>query len=118
MFRVSGSGKVRTINGAVRVRFIENPASESSFGSLNGTLELDFQPGLSADLLFKTTHGEIWTDFEVEPLNVKPKFEEERQGNTYVLSIDTWAGVRARRGGPSLFFETMNGDILIRNARN
>ena len=112
---VAGSGSATTVNGPVKVLFDANPGEPSSFKTINGTLDMAFQPDLSADLRFKTFNGEIWTDFDARPLPSDAPEEELRDG-WRIIHAGRWSGVRVARGGPRLTFETLNGDILIRNA--
>jgi len=114
---VTGPGEATTVNGAVQVHFDENPDGDSTFHTVNGKLELWFQPGLSADLRFKTFHGEARTDFDVTPLASDPPAETLHDGRRIIRTPD-WSAVRVDRGGPQLSFETLNGDILIRKARD
>jgi hypothetical protein len=113
-----GGGAVRatTVNGPVRARFDKNPTEDSTFKTVNGNVELWLQPGLSADLRFKTFSGEARTDFEVEPLP-SDAVVERKEGDRRMFVAREWSRVRVSRGGPQLSFETFNGNILIRNAR-
>ena len=111
-----GATSATTVNGPVTVRFDENPTEDSMFSTVNGNVELWLQPGLSADLRFKTFNGEARTDFDVEPLPSGAIFEKI-DGDRRIFRGHEWARVRAGRGGPELSFETLNGNILIRNAR-
>ena len=113
-----GGGSVRatTVNGPVRATFDTNPTGDSTFQTVNGNLELWLQPGLSADLRFKTFNGEARTDFEIEPLPFEPVVEK-KDGDRRVFKARQWSRVRVARGGPQLSFETLNGNILIHSAR-
>ncbi|MBC7924304.1 MAG: hypothetical protein H7039_01475, partial [Bryobacteraceae bacterium] len=66
----SGYGRIRTVNGEVRVAFTRNPVRASSFETLNGTLDVTFRPDLNADLKLSTFNGEVYTDFEVTPMTL------------------------------------------------
>ena len=98
------------------MRFDENPTDDSTFSTVNGTVELWLQPGLSADLRFKTFNGEARTDFDVEPLP-SGAIVERVDGDMRIYRGHEWSRVRIGRGGPEFSFETLNGNILIRNAR-
>jgi hypothetical protein len=113
--RIAGSGSATTVNGPVTIVFDGNPDDASSFKTINGKLDLSFQPDLSADLRFKTFNGEVWTDFDSLPLPSDAPVEELHDG-WKVIRAGAWSGVRVAGGGPRLTFETLNGDILIRNA--
>jgi len=111
------SVEATTVNGPLKARFDENPSGDSSFHTVNGEIELWLQPDVSADLRFKTFNGQALTDFEVQPLPLEPVVEEGRDGGRRVFRAHSWSAVRVGRGGPQLSFETLNGDILIRDAR-
>jgi len=111
---VSGSGHAYALNRPVRVLFKSNPAAESDFGSLNGDVDIAFQPGLSADLWMKTFNGHAYTDFDVVALPGRAGAREQH-GGKFVYKSNEFFGVRAGNGGPELKFDAFNGDIRIRN---
>jgi DUF4097 and DUF4098 domain-containing protein YvlB len=97
--------------------FERAPAAATAFKTVNGRIDVAFPSDLSADLAFKTMHGEIWTDFDVEPLAVAPTTEGKREGTRYVFRSDQRSMVRVGRGGPTHSFETLNGDIEVVGAQ-
>jgi len=111
---VEGAGTVSTVNGPVKVTFARNPAEATSFKSVNGTLDVTFRNGLNADLKMKTMNGGMYTDFPVTALPVAADQPEHRNGMT-VWRRNRMTGVRIGNGGPELTFETLNGEVLIRN---
>jgi hypothetical protein len=117
MSDVAGSGRAYALNGKLHITFRGNPARDSYFGSLNGDVDLFFQPGLSADLLLKTFNGEIYSDFEVAPLPSGP-ISRETQGNKHVYRANRFFGVRVGRGGPEIKLDGFNGDIRLHERRN
>jgi DUF4097 and DUF4098 domain-containing protein YvlB len=114
MHDVSGSGRAHALNGKVIVTFARNPVKESYFGSLNGAIEVSFQPGLSADLSLKTFNGHAYTDFAVTGLATAAAAPERRNGKFVYRSHD-FTTVRAGNGGPQYKFDAFNGDIRILN---
>lgn len=115
LMHIDGSGDVTTVNGEIEVIFDGNPSEASRFTTVNGTLDAAFQPDLSADLEMKTMNGEIRSHFEVAPLALAEP-ETRSVGDRTVIQMDHWTRVRIAQGGPRLTFETLNGDVLIRNA--
>lgn len=109
---IGGSGDAHTVNGPVAVHFVKNPLSATSFKSINGQLDAYFQPGLSADLLFKTFNGEIFSDFDVAP-GVLPKTVAEQHNGKYVYRSNRAAAGRAGNGGPEILFDAFNGNIRL-----
>ena len=112
MSGIGGSGDVHTVNGPVTLRFARNPLRACSVKSVNGALEAFFQPGLSADLFFKTFNGQIYSNFDVTPLPV-PAAETERKNGMFVYRSNRAGGGRVGHGGPQISFETLNGGIRL-----
>jgi hypothetical protein len=117
MSGIAGSGLASTVNGNVDVRFGKNPQLPCGFKTVNGSIEISVPGELSADLKLKTFNGEVYTDFEVTGLP-RPVSAPERIGRRTVYRGDEFFSVRAGGGGPSLVFETLNGDIRIRRNHN
>jgi hypothetical protein len=111
---IEGSGSVSTVNGPVKVTFAKNPAAATSFKSVNGTLDVAFRPGLNADVKFRTMRGDIFTDFPTSALPVAAE-QPEHRGNMIVWRRNRMSGVRIGGGGPELSFETLNGQVFVRN---
>ena len=117
LLEVAGSGHAHALNRPLKVLFSRNPAATSDFSSLNGDVEVAFRPGLSADVWLKTFNGEAYTDFEVSALPGRTASREQRDGK-FVYKGHQFYGVRVGHGGPELSFDTLNGNILIRNRGN
>lgn len=108
-----GSGEAVTVNGFVVARFIANPKSDSHFETINGKIDVSFQPGLSADLEMVARWGELWSEYEVEPLpSALPTTRTE--GGRTIIELQRGSRVRVDRGGPTHSFETLNGNIYVR----
>ena len=110
---VEGSGSVHTVNGPVKVTFARNPTGATSFKSVNGTLDVSFRSGLNADVKMKTMNGGMYTDFQASPMPI-PGQAEHRDGK-FLYRNHGMTGVRIGNGGPELSFETLNGEVLIKN---
>jgi hypothetical protein len=98
----------------VRVAFDRNPVGDSHFETINGDVEIFFRSDLAADLELRSSFGELWSEFKVEPLASRPPIETVKGGRR-VIKTDGGARVRVGPGGPSHSFETLNGDVLIRS---
>lgn len=112
-----GTGEARTVNGRLEASFDQAPAGASSFRSVNGDIDVVFPADLAADFEFKTMQGEIWTDFPAEAVTRTLERESRRDGELFVIRSDRGTTVRVGAGGPMHGFETLNGDITIREAR-
>ena len=111
---IEGSGTVHTVNGAVKVTYASNPQAATSFKTVNGSLDISFRAGLNADVKMKTMNGGLYTDFDVSAMPVAATAAENRNGK-FVWSSRRMTGVRIGRGGPELQFETLNGNVMIKN---
>lgn len=111
---IEGSGTIHTVNGGVKVTYARNPQAATSFKSVNGSLDISFRAGLNADVKMKTMNGGLYTDFDVSALPVVASAPETRNGKL-VWSSRRMTGVRIGRGGPELQFETLNGNVMIKN---
>ena len=114
MKNIEGSGTVHTVNGGVTVVYDRNPKGPTSFKSVNGSLDVSFRAGLNADVKMKTMNGGLYTDFDVSTLPVAATSAENRNGK-FVWSSRRMTGVRIGQGGPELVFETLNGNVMIKN---
>jgi len=115
MLEMSGSGKAHALNGRMKVTFASNPRNASSFSSLNGSIDVAFQPGLSADLRFKTFNGSVFSDFPVEAQPADFAAGPARVGQ--IFQKNQFQSGRVGRGGPELTFDGFNGTIRITQAR-
>jgi DUF4097 and DUF4098 domain-containing protein YvlB len=112
MLEAAGSGRAYSLNGGLKVVFRRNPREASYFGSLNGQVDLLFQPDLSADLRMKTFNGHIYSDFDVTSLPGRAATAERRNGKQ-VYRADRFTGARVGNGGPEIKLDGFNGDIRI-----
>jgi len=110
---MAGSGEAVTVNGPVLASFVSNPESDSHFETVNGKIDVSFQSDLSADLEMVARWGELWSEYEVEPLPSKPPTQRTKGGRT-IIEVSRSTRVRVDDGGPILSFETLNGNIYVR----
>jgi DUF4097 and DUF4098 domain-containing protein YvlB len=116
---VSGSVVTHAHNGDVTVRFTDiDPKKDMSFSSFNGDVDVTFPANLKAKVKLKTTMGEIFSDFEITPIENPTKVIKEngrRDGGRYKVKIDRayWGIIGG--GGQELLFSNYNGDIFIRS---
>lgn len=110
--QVSGSGQVNAVNGPLSARFTRNPTHVTSFRTVNGGMDIYFQPPLSADVRFKTLNGQIYTDFDVAP-SPTPAGEAESKNGKFIYRSNRVTQGRVGKGGPELSFETINGNIRL-----
>ncbi|MBL8233322.1 MAG: DUF4097 family beta strand repeat protein [Bryobacterales bacterium] len=110
---MKGSGSAQTVNGPVTAKFSRTPAEAVSLKTVNGRVAAEFPKDTSASLRFKTLHGDVFTDFPTEAVTPVAASGEKR-GAKYVYQSKRSFAVRIGNGGPEHSFETINGDIEIR----
>ena len=113
---VGGAGTATTVNGELTVRYRQNPDGPCDFGNVNGDVDVTFQPGLSAEVRFRTLNGEGWSDFPFTVVPVQPVVSDDRRDGRFVIKSEWAQGIRIGAGGPQLSFGTVNGDVLIRKS--
>jgi hypothetical protein len=110
-----GTTFAHTVNGDVSVSYLTNPPEESSYYTINGNIRISYQPDLSADLQFKSMHGDFFTDFsEAELLPASVTKVKERKGDGIVYKLNAFTLVRFGKGGKTFKFETLNGNVYIK----
>jgi len=112
---VRGTTKARTVNGNVEASYVGNPDGASSYHTINGQIIVSYPKDISADVHFKSMHGELLTDFpnvETLPVQVTQNKQNSGNGTRYKLNKDT--AMRLGKGGKDFRFETLNGDVTIK----
>jgi len=112
---VKSTAYAHTVNGDITVEYASNPVEASSYYTVNGNIHVNYKPGLSADVQFKTMHGDLFTDFDdatVTPGTVTKKQDSNGSDKFYKLSKIT--SVRFGNGGKTFRFETLNGNVYIK----
>ncbi|WP_133273982.1 DUF4097 family beta strand repeat-containing protein [Hymenobacter radiodurans] len=112
---VKGTTKARTVNGNVEATYLASPPEASSYNTINGDIKVTYPANFSADVHFKSMHGELFTDFpqvETLPVQVTQNKQSTGSGTKYKLTKDT--AVRLGKGGKDFRFETLNGDVTIK----
>ena len=113
MDEISGSGFIGTLNGPLKVTFAKNPVKSSEFRTLNGRVDVYFQPGLNADLNLHTLNGGVYTDFDITSRPTQPQAGGPVNGRFTYRSNGREMAARAGSGGPELTFHALNGPIRL-----
>ncbi len=112
--KISGSAVANTVNGELTATFEEvTPDTPMSFTSLNGDIDVTFPASTKMLAKMKSANGEIYTDFDME-LNQTNNRETSNKGGVYRVRLDNQVSGKVNGGGPEMYFENHNGDIVIR----
>ena len=85
---------------------------------LDGAIDVTLPSDTSAEIELDSGFGEIWTDFDAEPLAVAPVRERRAADGLLVIRSGQTGRVRIGDGGPIYSFKTLNGDIHVRKAHD
>ena len=117
---VGGTVVASSLNGSVNVAMNSvKSGSPMSFSTLNGNIDVTLPANVAADFSMKTTHGEIYSDFDVQLKSpVKPVVEDSGSNKgKYKVKTDSTTSGSVNGGGASFKFSTQNGNIYIRKAK-
>jgi len=107
--------RAHTVNGDVSVTYVTNPPDGSSYQTINGDIHVSYRPDFSADITFKSMNGDLYTDFpEAQLLAVPPTKIQEKRDGKMVYRLNNLTTVRFGKGGRSMKFETLNGNVYIK----
>jgi hypothetical protein len=113
---VRGSGRAKTVNGAVTATLLTLPDSESEFTTINGDVTVTWPAGLAARLRLKTFNGGLFTDFLAEPIAARARPLPERRDGRFVYQSQQFTEVQVGRGGPEVTLASFNGDVRVLQA--
>lgn len=105
-----------TINGDVDVDYDHNPTGDCRFYTLNGTINANFQKGLDANLNFQSFNGALFSNIDVESL--PPQLEKNLSDNGLKYLVHGNRYRVGRQGSVKLDFETLNGNVYVKEKIN
>jgi len=105
-----------TVNGNLDIDYDHNPTEDCRFYSLNGTINANFQKGLEANLNFQSFNGAFFTNVDVESLPPLLEKNNTQEGLKYVVRGNRYR--IGKQGGVKLRFETLNGNIYLKEKLN
>ncbi len=119
LVNVSGTTDAHTVNGDITASYTENPTSNSNYQTINGTIEVLYPEDLSADILFKSMHGDLYTDFQnLKRLPARVDQEKDSRRGETTYRIGKQAPLRIGNGGPEFSFEVLNGDVYVKRIKS
>lgn len=112
---VSGSVVAHTTNGGIKVVLRKVAQGEPmSFVTLNGDVDVTLPSDLKATLNLQSSHGEVYTDFDVDVHSDSSTTGPERSGGRYRVEMNRAVSGTVHGGGPEITLRTFNGDIYVR----
>jgi hypothetical protein len=116
---VSGTVTADSQNGPIRVTMDRVDSSKPlTFSTLNGVVDLTFPADLKANLTVKTSHGPVYSDFDVTLGGSRSISERNNSGDgRYVIRMDSTIRGTIGGGGVDLAIRTLNGGVYIRKKK-
>jgi len=113
---VAGKIIAHTINGEVAVNMPDQPLSGSSFSTINGDIQIECTPDLSAKIGYKIMHGDLYTNFtDISQFANKVTKSSDTKRSKTTYEISSRPQIQIGKGKNDLEFKTLNGNIYIRN---
>lgn len=113
---ISGSVIADTHHGEILVTFDDVDEDEPmAFTTYHGDVDVTFPASFNGDLKMKSSRGDIYTDFDFEPL--KSEVEESSKGSRKEIRVSKWTYGKVGNGGEAMMFDTYHGDIIIRSLK-
>lgn len=110
---LSNCDKIESVNGELDVQFARAPEADCTIETINGEITVGLPQGTGLDAIFSINHGDIESDFDVEPMTLPAKVEKRERDDRYGYRVVQPAGVRLGAGGPTFTFASLNGDVRI-----
>jgi hypothetical protein len=124
---VSGAVVAHALNGDVTVALQRvDPQKEMSFATMNGNVDVSLPADVRANLRIKSDNGDIFTDFDIkldartEARDTDDKGGTERgtrSSRRHQYGFESVMSGTLNGGGPTLRFQTVNGNIYIRKTK-
>jgi DUF4097 and DUF4098 domain-containing protein YvlB len=116
---ISGTVTADSQNGPIKVSMDSVDGSKPlAFSTLNGVVDLTLPADLKADLTVKSSHGPVYSDFDVTLGGSRAV--TERNGSSdgrYRIRIDSTIRGSINGGGVDLTIHTLNGGVYIRKKK-
>jgi hypothetical protein len=110
---LSNCAKIESVNGALDVQFARAPAEDCTLETINGRITVGLPPDTGLNAILSVNHGDIESDFDVEPMTLPMKLKKQDSDHRYSYRIVRPVGVRLGAGGPTFTFASLNGDVRI-----
>ncbi|WP_208506128.1 DUF4097 family beta strand repeat-containing protein [Roseivirga sp. E12] len=109
---IQGDTKASTVNGVLEVSYVKMPTEFGSFDTVNGDILIETPENANGVFNFQTQWGKVYSDLDFNA-KLAPKVSKTSGKNGTMYKISNSNGYQLGKGGPTMEFETLNGDIRI-----
>lgn len=110
---IQGDTKASTVNGVVEVSYTKMPKEFGGFETVNGDILIEVPMDPSGVFNFKTQWGKVYSDLDFDSKLAPKMVKSSNRRGEAMFKISNSNGYQVGKGGPSMSFETLNGDIRI-----
>lgn len=114
---IQGDTKANTVNGVVDVSYTKMPSEFGSFSTVNGDILIETPKDPSGVFNFKTQWGKVYSDLDFDTKVAAKMVESSNRKGETMYKISNANGYQIGKGGPSMEFETLNGNIRVSKKR-
>jgi len=114
MKNVQGQTTASTINGKIEIDYFKSPVENCKFITINGDIQVFCDKNLSADVNYKSMHGEFYTNFAISTLEPEIIKETQKIDQSTFYKLAQKPQFRIGNGKIKMSFETLNGDMTIK----
>ncbi|MDZ7756351.1 MAG: hypothetical protein U5K35_08085 [Rhodohalobacter sp.] len=100
-----------TVNGNIKAEFNQNPEADVELHTVNGNIEVLALKSFSANVTFKSLHGELYTDFDDRSFRSDRKSKKDGMNRFSIGSSET---IQFGQGGPNVQLRLLNGNAYIK----
>jgi DUF4097 and DUF4098 domain-containing protein YvlB len=112
---ISGTVVADTTNGSIKVTMDRvDPGKPIAFSTTNGSVDVTLPADLKANLKLRSSHGEIWSDFDMKLTGGAPTTTNGGVNGRYRVEFDRTIYGTINGGGTEASFRSVNGRIMIR----
>ncbi len=115
--KVNKVSNATTVNGDIEISYVNSPQMSSRFHTVNGDVVL-VADDISGTFKFKSMHGDIYSAFDYEmvaPSLVKTK---DSRGTRSTYKLEKEAKIKIGDGTYQFSFETINGNMYLKNSKS
>lgn len=111
---IPGLEKASNINGPISISYASQPNRDASFNTVNGKIEVRLPQDLQANVHFKSTNGDLYTDYENVSIGPRYTKSNRKRGQHTTYKLDQATVMKINGGGPTLDFDVLNGNVYVK----
>lgn len=109
----TGAASANTVNGDIVVHYVKSPVEETTYHTVNGSIEIFTPDDFGGVIFFESMHGELYTNFEqVTRLPNTLNKTQHKDGQRYRINSTT--PIQIGQGGANMSFNLVNGSAYIK----